>query len=141
MAKTRGARAVSPSTRNPRLRASPARDSTSEAPQAPAIPLFEGGVPSNPLQCRYEMRRPPITLGASTSHPKRSVRRPPAKKAKVSSPRESSAPPQPQPSATESQIPSRMTPKAIIRRPMVTYLLREIWITELGHFTLSYVLI
>ncbi|RVW21478.1 hypothetical protein CK203_112620 [Vitis vinifera] len=85
MAKTRGAHATSPSTRNPRPRVSPARDSTSEAPQALAIPLSEGGVPSNPPQRRYETRRPPTTPRPSTSRPKRSVHRPPAKKAKVSS--------------------------------------------------------
>ena len=120
MAKTRGAHATSPSTRNPRPRASPVRDSKSEAPQALAIPPFEGRVPSNPPQRRYETRRPPTTPGTSTSCPNRSVCRPPAKKAKVSSPGESFAPPQPQPPAIESQIPSGMTPGAIIRRPMVT---------------------
>nr|CAN59855.1 hypothetical protein VITISV_007249 [Vitis vinifera] len=82
---------------------------------APTIPPSEGGVPSNPPQRRYETRRPPTTPGASTSRPKRSVRCPPTKKAKVSGPEESSAPPQPQPPATESQIPSRMTLEAIIR--------------------------
>ena len=96
------------------------QDSTSEAPQALAIPLFESGVPYNPPQRRYEMRRPPTTPVASTSCPKRSVRRPPAKKAKVSGLGESSTPPQPQPPATESQFPSGMTLEAIIRRPMVT---------------------
>ena len=120
MAKTRGAHVASPSTRNPRPRASPARDSTSEAPQAPSIPPSKGKVPSNPPQRRYEMRRPPTTPGASTSRPKRSVHHPPAKKAKVSRPGESPAPPQPQPPATESQIPSRVTPEAISRQPMVT---------------------
>ncbi|XP_010648967.1 lysine-rich arabinogalactan protein 19-like [Vitis vinifera] len=120
MAKTRGAHVASPSTRNPRPRASPARDSTSEAPQAPSIPPSKGKVPSNPPQRRYEMRRPPTTPGVSTSRPKRSVHHPPAKKAKVSSPGESPAPPQPQPPATESQIPSRVTPEAISRQPMVT---------------------
>nr|CAN81078.1 hypothetical protein VITISV_028019 [Vitis vinifera] len=94
------------------------QDSTSEAPQALAIPLFESGVPYNPPQRRYEMRRPPTTPVASTSCPKRSVRRPPAKKAKVSGLGESSTPPQPQPPATESQFPSGMTLEAIIRRPM-----------------------
>ena len=92
----------------------------SEAPHASTIPPSEGGVPSNPPQRRYEMRRPPTTPGTSTSCPKRSVCRLPAKKAKVSGPGESSAPPQPQPPAIESQIPSGMTPGAIIRRPMVT---------------------
>ncbi|KAL6336563.1 hypothetical protein AAG906_025117 [Vitis piasezkii] len=119
MAKTRGAHAVSPSACNPRPRASPTRDSTSEAPQAFAIPPSEGGVPSSPPHRRYEMRRPPTTPGASTLCPKKSVRRAPTKKARVSSPRESSAPPQPQPPTTESQIPSGMTPEVIIKRPMV----------------------
>ena len=120
MAKTRGACVASPSTCNPRPRASPARDSTSEAPQASTIPPFEGGVHSNPPQHRYEMRRPPTTPGASTSRPKKLVHRPPTKKAKVLGPEESSTPPQPQPPATESQILSGMTPEVIIRRPMVT---------------------
>ena len=42
------------------------------------------------------------------------------KKARVSGPRESSAPPQPQLPTIESQIPSRMTPEVVIRQPMVT---------------------
>ena len=92
----------------------------SEAPQALAIPPSKGGVPSNPLQRRYETRRPPTTPGASILRPKRSVHRSPAKKAKVLGPGESSAPPQPQSAAIESQIPVGMTPKVIIRRPMVT---------------------
>ncbi|KAL6324695.1 hypothetical protein AAG906_015278 [Vitis piasezkii] len=58
----RRAHVASPSTRNPRPRASPVRDSTSEAPQASTIPPSEGGVHSNPPQHRYEMRRPPTTL-------------------------------------------------------------------------------
>ncbi|KAL6312669.1 hypothetical protein AAG906_025092 [Vitis piasezkii] len=61
MAKTRGAHAASPSTCNPRPRASLAWNSTYEAPQAPAIPLSEGGVHSNPLQHRQPMvTQPPI---------------------------------------------------------------------------------
>ena len=52
--------------------------------------------------------------------PKKSVRRPPVKKARVLDPGESSAPPQPQPPTTESQIPFRMTPEVIIKGPMVT---------------------
>ncbi|XP_034681034.1 WAS/WASL-interacting protein family member 3-like [Vitis riparia] len=116
MAKIRGAHVASPSTRNPRPRALPTRDSTSEAPQALAIPPSEGEVPSNPPLHMYETRRPPTTPGASTFCPKRSIRRPPTKKAKVSGPGESSTPPKPQSSAIESQIPSGMTPEAIIRR-------------------------
>ena len=120
MAKTRGAHVASPSTHNQRPRVSPARGSASEAPQASAIPHFEGGVSSNPPQRRYEMKRPPITPGASTSSPKRSFPRPSAKKAKVSGLGESSAPPQPQPPTSKSHIPFGMTPEAIIKRPMVT---------------------
>ena len=120
MAKTRGAQAASPSTRNPKPRASPAWDLTSEAPQAFAIPFSEGGVPSNLPQRRYETCRPPITPGASTSHPKKSIRRPPMKKSRVSGPGESSAAPQPQPPTTECQIPSGLAPEVIIRQPMVT---------------------
>ena len=96
------------------------RDSKSEAPQALAIPPFEGRVPSNPPQRRYETRRPPTTPRASTSRPKRSVHLPSTKKAKVSSLGESSTPQQPQPPAIESQIPFGMTLEAIIKRPMVT---------------------
>ncbi|RVW87065.1 hypothetical protein CK203_048373 [Vitis vinifera] len=90
----------------------------SEAPQAPTIPPSEGGVPLSPRQHRYETKRPPTTLGANTSRPKKSVRRPPAKKARVASQEESSTPPQPQPPIIESQIPSGMTPEVIIRRLM-----------------------
>ena len=92
----------------------------SEAPQAPTIPPSEGGVPLSPRQRRYETKRPPTTLGANTSRPKKSVCRPPAKKARVASQEESSTPPQPQPPIIESQIPSGMTPEVIIRRLMVT---------------------
>ncbi|RVW12777.1 hypothetical protein CK203_108796 [Vitis vinifera] len=101
MAKTIGAHVASPSARNPRPRASPTRDSTSEALQASIIPHSEGGVQSRPPQCRNETRRPPTTLGASTSRPNKLVYRLPTKKARVSGPRESSAPPQPQPPTTE----------------------------------------
>ena len=120
MAKIRGAHVASPSTRNPRPKASSMRDSTSQAPQALSIPPSEGGVPSDPLLRRNETRRPPTTPRASTLCPKRSIHHLPTKKAKVSGPGESSTPPQPQSSSIESQIPSGMTPEAIIRRPMVT---------------------
>ncbi|KAL6322871.1 hypothetical protein AAG906_020905 [Vitis piasezkii] len=91
-----------------------------EAPQAPAIPPSEDGVPPSPLQRRYQTRRPPTTPWVNSSGPKKSVSHPPIKKARVSGPVESSEPPQPQPPTIESQIPSRMTPEVIIRRLMVT---------------------
>nr|CAN74379.1 hypothetical protein VITISV_013672 [Vitis vinifera] len=115
MAKMRRAQVASPSARNTRPRASPARDSMSEAPQASAIPPFEGGVQPSPPQRKYETRRPPTTPGASNSRPKKSNYRPPIKRTRVLGPGESSAPPQPQPPTTESQIPSGMTPEGIIR--------------------------
>ena len=91
-----------------------------EAPQASAIPPSKGGVPPSPPQRGYERRRPPTAPGASNSCPKKSIRRPPAKKARVSGPEESSTPPQPQPPTIESQIPSGMTQEGIIKRLMVT---------------------
>ena len=111
---------MSPSAHNTRPRALPARDSMFEAPQASAIPPSEGGVSSSPSQHRYEMKRPHTTPGASNSRPKKSICRPLTKRARVSGPGESSAPSQPQPPTTESQIPSRMTLEVIIRQPMVT---------------------
>ena len=90
----------------------------------------------SPPSRRYETRRPPTTPGVSSSRAKKSGSRPPKKKARVSTPLKPSeqpseppseqpseppSEPQPsQPSATESQIPSSMTPKMVIRRLMVT---------------------
>ena len=121
MAKTRGAKTPSPSACSKAQRASPVRDSLTEPPQPPAIPPFEHGVPFSPPQRRYQTGRPPTTLGVSFSRPKKLASRPPAKKARVSAPVKPSKPSlEPQPPTTESQIPSRMTPKVIIKRPMVT---------------------
>ena len=119
MAKMRGAKTPFPSARNIRPRASPVRDSMIEPPQPPAMPPSEDGAPSSPSQRRYQTRRPPTTPGASSSCPKKSVSRPPTKKARVSGPIEPLEPPQPQPPTTESQIPSGMTPEVIIKQPMV----------------------
>nr|CAN70865.1 hypothetical protein VITISV_027147 [Vitis vinifera] len=116
MARTRGAHTDSSPTRNPRPRVSFSRDLTSQAPKAPTIPLFEGGVPSNSPQRIYEMRRP---LTTTTSHLKSSVRRTPAKKVRTSGLGESSRPSQPDPRALiDSQLPLDLSLKAIIRRPM-----------------------
>ncbi|RVW76315.1 hypothetical protein CK203_049823 [Vitis vinifera] len=56
MDKTRGTQAASPSARNTRPRASPARDSMSEAPQASTIPPSE-------VECHLVLLspRPPTT--------------------------------------------------------------------------------
>ncbi|RVW19418.1 hypothetical protein CK203_115665 [Vitis vinifera] len=66
-----------------------------EPPQPPVMPLSEDGAPPSPPQQRYQTRRPPTTPGASSSRPKKSVSRPPTKKARVSGPIEPSEPPQP----------------------------------------------
>lgn len=97
------------------------RDSISQAPEAASIPPSKGRVPSGPPQRRYETRRPPTTPGATSSRPESSARRTLAKRARTLAPRESSKPSQSDPKApTNSQIPSGMSPEAIIKRPMVT---------------------
>ena len=103
-------------SREPRPRASFPQDSTFQAPEAPIIPSVECGVPSNPPQHRYEMRRPPIS-----PHLEPSLRRTPVKRARTLSLGELSRHSQPDPRApTDSQRPSRISPEAIIERPMVT---------------------
>ena len=58
---------------------------------------------------------------ATSSHPESSIRRTLAKRVRTSGPEESFRPSQPDPRApTDSQRPSRMLPKAIIKWPMVT---------------------
>ncbi|RVW94413.1 Retrovirus-related Pol polyprotein from transposon opus [Vitis vinifera] len=95
-----------------RLRASSPQDSH----QVETIPSFEGGVPSNPPQHRYATRRPP------TSPPlEPSVRCIPPKRVRTSGLGETSRHSQPEPQAlADSQHPSGIASKAIIKRPMVT---------------------
>ncbi|KAL6321946.1 hypothetical protein AAG906_035854 [Vitis piasezkii] len=61
--------------------------------EAPQIPPSEGGTPTSPSspapQRRYETRRPPTTLEATTLRPESSVRHPPAKRARTLGPSES----------------------------------------------------
>ena len=114
MAKTRGAKSSSPSSRPRAPREAP------EPPQPLVVPSSVEGEPlSSPLR-RYERRRPRTTPEASSSRAKKSGSRPPKKKARVLVPLEALEPQSPQPPAIESQIPSRMTPEVVIRRPMVT---------------------
>nr|CAN74956.1 hypothetical protein VITISV_043981 [Vitis vinifera] len=97
------------------------QDSMTEPSQPLAIPPSVEYVPLSPSLRRYEMRRPPTTSGASSSHAKKSVSRPPKKKARISAPLEPLEPSsEPQSLAIESHIPFGMTPEVIIRRPMVT---------------------
>ena len=95
----------------------PVQDFMTEPSQPLAVPPSVEGAPQSPPLRRYETRRPPTTLGASYSRPKKSASCPPKKKARISAPVE---PSEPQSPTTESHIPSRMTPEVIIRRPMVT---------------------
>ena len=85
------------------------------------MPSSEGGVPSNPPQHRYEMRRPPTTPGTTSSRLESSVRHTPTKRARTLGLGESSRPSQPDPRApANSQRPFGMSLEAIIKRPMVT---------------------
>ena len=128
MAKTRGAKSSSPSSRLRAPRETPVQGSIPEPPRPLVVPPPVEDASLSPPSRRYETWRPPITLGASSSRAKKSGSRPPKKKARVSAPIDLSKPsseppsePQPsQPPATESQIPSRMTPEVVIRCPMVT---------------------
>ena len=116
MARIKGGHIDPSLSREPRPRASPPWDSTSQAPEAPTVPSSEGGVPFNPSQHRYAIRRPP-----TSPPPESSARRTPAKRAKTLSPGESSRHSQPDPWAPrDSQRPSGISPEAIIKRPMVT---------------------
>ncbi|RVW86082.1 hypothetical protein CK203_038038 [Vitis vinifera] len=140
MAKMRGAQDPSPSARN--------TDRELHLREIPCLRLHRP-LPFHLL--RVECTSPPQrSMRQETTHytwgkhftPQEISYRPPAKKARVSGPGESSAPPQPQPPTTESQIPSGMTPEGIIRRPMVTQPPIEGNLDcELGHSTLSYALI
>ena len=142
MAKTRGAKTSSPSSRPRAPREAPVQGSMIEPSQPLAIPPSVEGAPLNSPSRQYEMRRPPTTPGASSFHAKKSSSRPPKKKARVSAPLEPSEPPlEPQSPATESQIPSGMTPELVIRPWSLSHPLRVIWIAELGHSTPSFALI
>ena len=98
-------------------------DSPSLVAEASQIPPSDGGTatgPSSPApQRRYETRKPPTTLGATTSRPESSVRCPPAKKVRTSGPSESSRASQLEP-PTDFELPTDMSSEFIIRRPMLT---------------------
>ena len=149
MAKTRGAKSSSLSSRLRVPRETLVQGSIPETPQPLVVPPLVEDAPLSPSSRRYETRRPPTTPGASSSRAKKSSSRLPKKKARVSTPIDlselSSEPlskPQPsQPPATESQIPLGMTAKVVIRRPWsLNHPLRVTWIVGLGHSTPSFVL-
>ncbi|RVW60085.1 hypothetical protein CK203_086594 [Vitis vinifera] len=127
MVRTKGA-PTAPSPRctprpTPRQRASSAQvpsDSLSQAAEAPRIPHSEDGAATGPFspasQCRYETRRPPTTPGATTLHLESSVRRPSTKRARPSSPGESSRASEP---PGDSKVLTDLSPESIIRSPML----------------------
>ena len=128
MAKTRGAKSSSPSSRLRVPRETHIQGSIPEPPQPLVVPPPVEDAPLSPSLRRYETRRPPTTPGASSSRAKKSGSRLPKKKARVSASIDLSEPSSKPPSesqsfqlpAIKSQIPSGMTPEVVIRRPMVT---------------------
>ena len=123
MAKTRWAKTLFPSGRHKALIVAHMQGSMTEPSQPLAVPPSVEGAPLSSPSKWYETRRPPTTRGARSSRAKKSTSHPPKKKARISAPVEpsepSSEPQPPQSPAIESQIPSRMTPEVVIRRPMV----------------------
>ena len=86
MARTRGAKASSPSTRLRILRDVLVKDSTSEPPWPRLVPPPVKDVPTSPLARRYNIRRSLTIAGASFSRGQKSGTGPPKKKAKVFEP-------------------------------------------------------
>ncbi|RVW58214.1 hypothetical protein CK203_113151 [Vitis vinifera] len=100
MAKTRGAKSSSPSSRLRVSRETPVQGAIPEPPRPLVVPPLMRTHLLSPPSRHYETRRPPTTPGQVLPELKK---------------------PQPsQPPAIESQIPSSMTPEVVIRRPMVT---------------------
>nr|CAN80200.1 hypothetical protein VITISV_038542 [Vitis vinifera] len=94
MARTRGAKSSSPSSRKRAAPKTLVEGSTSEPPRPLSVPPPVQDAPMSPPVRRYQTR---------------------------AKPEEPSSEPQPsQPPPTDSQIPSGMTPKVLIRRPMLT---------------------
>ncbi|RVW79268.1 Pol polyprotein [Vitis vinifera] len=146
MAKTRGAKSSSPSTSLRILREILVQGAIPEPPRPLVVPPPVEDAPMSPPSRHYEMRNPPTMPEASSSRAKKSGNHPPKKKVRVSAQIDLSEPsskppsePQPsQPPATESQIPSGMTPEVVIRCPWsLSHPLRVIWIARLGHSTSS----
>ncbi|RVW66841.1 hypothetical protein CK203_065800 [Vitis vinifera] len=150
MARTRGAKSSSPSSRTRVSSKTPVQGSISEPPRPPRVPPPVEGAPMSPPVRRYHTRassQPPkkkakvseptlIDLSepeepATEPQPSRPSRpsqpSQPSQPASGSRPSQPSQPSQPalepqpsRPPPTDSQIPSGMTPEMIIKRPMLT---------------------
>nr|CAN60512.1 hypothetical protein VITISV_042502 [Vitis vinifera] len=114
MARTRGAQSSSPSSRKRAAPKTPVQGSTSEPSRPPRIPSPVEDAPMSPPVRRYQTR-------ASSQPPKKKAKVSEPALIDLSEPEEPSSEPQPsQPPPTDSQIPSGMAPKVLIRRPMLT---------------------
>ncbi|RVW12833.1 Retrovirus-related Pol polyprotein from transposon 17.6 [Vitis vinifera] len=80
MAKTRGAKSSSPSTRLRILREIPVQGAIPEPPRPLVVPPPVEDAPMSPPSRRYETRKPPTMPEASSSRAKKSGNRPPKKK-------------------------------------------------------------
>ncbi|WKA12883.1 hypothetical protein VitviT2T_030229 [Vitis vinifera] len=99
MAKTRGAKSSSPSSRLRAPRETLVQGSIPEPPRPPIVPPPVEDAPLSPPSRCYETRRPPTTPRVSSSQAKKSGSHPPKKKARVSAPIDLSEPSlEPQPS-------------------------------------------
>ena len=127
MARTRGAKSSSPSSRKKSLRKEPVPDPVSEPSQPRAVPPPVKSAPPKPSARRYLTRsggrplqkRPRV----ESSEPIDLTEQSPVS-SPVPSPVPSPAPPvepkEPQPPLLEPQIPSEIAPEEVIRRPMLT---------------------
>ncbi|XP_059598668.1 pistil-specific extensin-like protein [Vitis vinifera] len=111
MARTRGAKSSSPSTRLRIPRGAPVQDSTSEPPRPRLAPPPVKSAPTSPPARRYNTRRSLTIAGVSSSGPLK-------KKAKVSEPidlTESSSKPESEP--TPSPPPAKKSPLLAKKSP------------------------
>ncbi|RVW87856.1 hypothetical protein CK203_039697 [Vitis vinifera] len=127
MARTRGAKSSSPSSRKRVSRGAPVRDPTSEPPRPKAVSPPAKPAPQNPPVRRYLTRASPVPSPEPSPAPFPAPSpAPPAEPQELQSP------------LSEPQIPSEIAPKALIKRPMLTQPPIEGNLTaELDHFTLS----
>ena len=139
MARTRGAKSSSPSSRKKSLRKEPVPDPVSEPPQPRAVSPSVKPVPPKPPARRYLTRsggrplqkRPRVEssepIDLTKQSPKPSLVPTPVPSpiplpvpSLVPSPAPPAEPKEPQPPLPEPQIPSEIAPKEVIRRPMLT---------------------
>ena len=125
MARTRGAKSLSPSSRLRIPRGAPIQDSTSEPLWPRPVPPPVKSAPTNPPARRYNTKRSLTIAGASSSRGQKSGTGPPKKKAKVSEPidltkssSELELEPKPSPPPAEkSPSPAKRSPRLAKKSP------------------------